>query len=192
MTVSSSFFMATATVFFFCPDRPVNQIEKYDTGVKAEGRTADTTKKLIVDDYPVPTKLFGRDIKENAREISSGTIHSSDMVWFSNDSLEQILVYELYTDDFRNASFHFLKNDIPPGLIKRMELIDRDGEPASEKAKEKYFKGFFKAAKKIRPAYFTTHKGFKLGDKKEKAISFYGKPGKVSLAAGIETCEWNF
>jgi hypothetical protein len=153
---------------------------------------ADTIKTFIVDDYPVPDKMFGRDVRGNAREIKSGSIRSLDKVWFSNDSLGQTLVFELYTDDFRNVTFHFFTNDVPPGVLKIMELVTADAELAGENLKKKYFGGLTRRAKPIASKYFITDKGFKLGDKKEKAIKVYGRPYKKSLAGGIETYEWDF
>ncbi len=153
---------------------------------------ADTIKTFIVDDYPVPDKMFGRDIKGNAREIKSGSVRSLDKVWFSNADLEQTLVFELYTDDFRNVTFHFFTNDVPAGLIKIMELHTTVGEFAPENLKRKYFSGFTRLAKPIASKYFTTDKGFRLGDKKDKAINVYGRPDKKSLSHDIETYEWDF
>jgi len=62
---------------------------------------------VIPDNYPVTNEMFGYDVKSNGREIKSGNIRSLDKVWFRNDTLKQILVFELYTDNFRNIIFHF-------------------------------------------------------------------------------------
>jgi hypothetical protein len=159
----------------------------------AMGRSgADTIKTFTVDDYPVPDKMFGSDLHTNAREIKSGPVRSQDKVWFSNAGLGQTLVFELYTDNFRNVTFDFFTNDVPPGLIKIMELTTSGAEFAPENLKRNYFSGFTRLAKPIAPKYFTTDKGFRLGDKKAKAIEVYGKPDKKSLSRDIETCEWDF
>lgn len=152
----------------------------------------DTTKKIEVDDYPVTNEMFGADVKQNGREIKSGEVYSGDKVWFTNQSLNQTLVFELYTDDFRNAIFHFLNNDVPKDLIKEMELSNAERFPAAENLKVKYFKGFIKKALPIKAWYFKTKKGFALGDPKDNVIKKYGKPDKVSITDGIERCEWDF
>jgi hypothetical protein len=150
-------------------------------------------RKFTVDDYPVTNNMFGVDNKADAREIKSGPVRSLDKVWFANDVLKQTLVFELYTDDFRNASFQFLNNDIPKELIKRMEIVTEGSELAGYRQKEKYFKGFMRYSKNIDRSYFTTNKGFRLGDKKEKAIAQYGRPDKITRTeGGIETLDWDF
>lgn len=149
-------------------------------------------KTFIVDDYPVMDRMMGSDVKGDERAIKSGPILSQDKVWFTNDSLQQTLVFELYTDGFRNVTFHFLNNDIPPGLIKRMELNTPEGDTATNLQKMKYFRGFLSHSRKIRPRYFVSNKGFRLGDGKEKAIRVYGRPDKQSVLNGIATLEWDF
>src|SRR4051812_28691651 len=64
------------------------------------------TVKIIPDDYPVTDEIFGSDFNQNGREIKSGDIFSYDKIWFRNDSLNQTLVFELYTDNYRNIIFH--------------------------------------------------------------------------------------
>jgi hypothetical protein len=58
--------------------------------------------------------------------------------------------------------------------------------------KQTYFNGFIKLANKINQHYFTSKKGFKLGDKKEKAVKAYGYPDKCISIDNIEKCEWKF
>jgi hypothetical protein len=150
----------------------------------------DTIKRFIVDDYPLRDRMFGRDI--NGRKIKSGNIFSMDKVWFTNDTLKQTIVVELYTDNFRGVEFHFQNNDIPKALIIRMELHTSDGELASQQLKQKNFQGFIRAATKIPRGYFTTYKNFKLGDSKQKSLRVYGVPDKKSIEDGVEVFEWDF
>jgi hypothetical protein len=152
----------------------------------------DTIKKFVVDDLPVTDKMFGRDIHTNGREMKSGSIRSYDKVWFTNDSLGETLVYELYTDDFRMEIFLFLNNNIPKGLIKRMELHTAEGQLADDKLKATCFKGFIRLSRKINPKFFITDKGLKLGSIKEDVIKVYGAPGKTSKAGKVEMLEWAF
>jgi hypothetical protein len=122
----------------------------------------------------------------------SGQTFSYDRVWFSNDTLKQILVFELYTDYHRMVTYHFYTNDIPIDLISRMELHIDGGDPASEKQKLNDFGGFLKQTTKINSSYFITDKGFRLGDTKQKAIETYGNPDKQTITDGIEKLEWDF
>src|SRR5882757_11314867 len=88
---------------------------------------------FTVDDFPVTNKMFGHC---DGCEVKSGPIRSSDKVWFSNGELRQTLVFELYTDDFRNEIFLFSDDDIPAPLIDSMELHGSDGNLADNKQKE--------------------------------------------------------
>jgi len=158
----------------------------------AEGIQEFTTRKFIPDDFPVTNRMFGSDLKGDGREIKSGPVRSIDKVWFSNDTLRQTLVYELYTDYTRMDIFLFSNDNIPKGLIERMELHTAEGYLAGENEKISYFKGFIRKAKKIRLKYFTSNKGFTLGSKKGEIVSAYGRPDKVSVSGGIQTLEWEF
>jgi len=73
-----------------------------------------------------------------------------------------------------------------------MELDTESGEVASEKQKRKDFDVFLKQTTKISSAYFTSDKGFKLGNKKQKANDIYCTPDKQSMNIGVEKLEWEF
>ena len=155
---------------------------------KIQSKLTDTIPKFRVDNYPVTDEMLG----PNAHNRNSGEIFDVEGAWFSNDTLKQTLVFVLYTDYHRLVTYHFLNNDIPAGIINRMELHTADGELASNKLKQKYFKGFLTQTIKIGKSYFKTCKGFKLGDSKEKALGVYSKPDKAKIENGIERNEWDF
>ena len=152
----------------------------------------DTAKKFVVDDFPVSDGMFGRDVKGNAREIRSGEIRSMDKVWFTNDSLHQTLVYELYTDNFRMDIFLFSNDKIPKGLISSMELHTPEGHLATDRQKQKFFSGFIPHARKIKPRYFVSDKGIKIGTEKQAILKLYGKPNESSRTGEIEMLGWDF
>jgi len=158
--------------------------------IQPEHKITDSIQRFIVDDYPVTDEMFG--FVDNAREIKSGPIRSLDKAWFSNDTLSQTLVFELYTDFHRSGTFHFFNNPAPKEIIERIELHTDEGEIASEKPKEKFFKGFLYAAKRISRSYFTSNKELKLGDRIENALKIYGKPDKITVSNHVKTYEWNF
>ena len=60
---------------------------------------------FTVDDYPVPTKMF----VGNYHRRESGVLASEDAAWFSNDTLNQTLIFELYTDFHRLYTYHFFE-----------------------------------------------------------------------------------
>ena len=162
---------------------PADTIKPHTAGT-IKSHPTNAIKTLETDDFPVPDKLFGRDVNQNARKIISGGIESSDKVWFINDSLHQSLVVELYTDNFRDEIFLFQNENIPKGLINEMELINADHELADSKQKQKYFRGFIKKARKINARYFASNKGMKIGMPKDEALKFYGRPDKITRSAG--------
>ncbi len=154
---------------------------------------SDTIKRFVVDDYPVTNEMLVDKTSNNSSyKKQSGQSYSYDKAWFGNDTLKQTLVFELYTDYHRMVIYHFYTNDMPTDLINRMELHIDSGEVASEKQKRQDFDGFLKQTTKISSAYFTSDKGFKLGDTKQKAIDIYGTPDKQSMNVGIEKLEWEF
>jgi len=152
-------------------------------------------KKFIVDDFPVTNKMFAREVKSKDSDAGirrSGTVVSSDKAWFTNDSLHQTLLFDLYTDYMRVNIFLFDNNNIPRELIKIMELNTLDGSLASDKQKEKSLKGFIRQARNIRSKYFTSDKGIMLGIERAAVIKAYGRPDKISRTKALETLEWNF
>ena len=168
-----------------------------DPAIKSEQQSvvgiSDTIKRFVVDDYPITNTLLADKTSNNSSyKKQSGKTYSYDKAWFSNDTLKQTLVYELYTDYHRIVTYHFYNNDIPNDLINRMELHNDGGELASEKQKLNDFSGFLKQTTKINSTYFITDKGFRLGDIKQKVIDNYGKPDKSSTSNGIERLEWDF
>jgi hypothetical protein len=154
---------------------------------------ADTIKRFTVDDYPVTDEMLDDTTSNDASHPrQSGYIHSSDQVWFTNNTLNQSLVFELYTDKHRSATFHFYNKDLPKSLIERIELYTEDGDLASLSQKEKSFTGFINSATVIDKKYFTTNKGFRLGDSKQKALSIYGAPDERKMDGKFEVLEWDF
>ena len=153
----------------------------------------DTIKKFVVDDYPVTNEMLADKTSSNSSyKKQSGQTFSYDKAWFSNDTLKQTLVFELYTDYHRLVTYHFLDNDIPTDLINRTELHIDSEELASAKQKLKDFSGFLKQTTKINSSYFITDKGLRLGDTKQKAVETYGNPDKQTITDGIEKLEWLF
>jgi hypothetical protein len=159
----------------------------------------DSLRFLTVDDFPVTDKMF-RNLYDhnNFFEMRSGKIISMDKAWFTNDTLEQTLVFELYTDFFRMDTYLFKNSDIPPGIIKRMELyVTKDScetcfDLVDYKQKAPFFKGFIKKSKRISKKFFISNKGFKISDLKENTLKIYGQPDHDEINDGIECCEWDF
>jgi hypothetical protein len=153
---------------------------------------ADTSKSFVVDDYPVPDDFFVEKSGESAHRKKIDDIYSLEKVWLGNDTLSQTLVFDLATDYHRMIIFHFYSEDIPQKLIERLELHNEEGYPVSFDQKKPGFGKFVKDATKINSYYFTTVKGFKLGDDKQKVLEVYGKSDTVIQSENIEVLDWSF
>jgi hypothetical protein len=143
---------------------------------------------ITVDDFSVPDAFFHHC---DGCTVKSGPVETTDHVWFTNKTLRQTLVFCLYTDGFHQGLYLFSNDDIPTAIIDSMEII-AGNELATNKQKEKYFRGFLPKATPIAAKYFRSEKGFILGDSSEKAIKAYGKPQRRTLTAGITVLSWTF
>lgn len=199
----STLFIAsiTASLFFSCANEEGahNQgnaraaVKPSTLTTEAPAGAIDTTQLFSVDDYGVTNEMLDEKTSNNSSyRKQSGPIHSSDKVWFTNDDLDQTLVFELYTDKHRLTTFHFQNRDIPAALIDEMELHDENGELAGLQLKQKHFEGFIQSSKKISSQYFTTDKGLRLGDNIEKVVGVYGLPVSRSKDEEFEELEWAF
>lgn len=103
---------------------------------------SDTIRRFVVDDLSVTDEMLADKISNNSSyKKQSGRTFSYDKTWFSNDTLKQTLVFELYTYH-RMVTYHFYNNDIPADLINSMELHIDGGALAPEEQKLKDFSGF--------------------------------------------------
>jgi hypothetical protein len=154
----------------------------------------DTIKRFVIDDYPVTYEMMAEQKADNYSSIikTSGQTKSLDKAWFTNDTLKQTLIFELYTDGHRLVTYHFYNNEIPDELFDRIILHTPEGEVASKQQKTYDFKGFLTQSVKINSKYFTTDKGLELGDYKQKILNIYGRPDKITAKKGIEKLAWNF
>jgi len=148
----------------------------------------DTIPTFEVDDYPVTDSMF----KINSDDLEAAGLRSVDRIWFSNNSLGQTLIFEIYTDYFRMNTFHFSNNDIPAELLSRLVLYDSTGNYATEQGKTNGILELQKLASPISYNYFITNKGFALGDKRNKAIGTYDKPDTITWNNGVEKLQWKF
>ncbi len=148
----------------------------------------DSVPTFVVDDYPVTDSMF----KLSKDVLMAAGLRNVDRIWYSNDSLKETLIFEIYTDYFRMNTFHFNNNDIPADLLKRMVLYDESGNYATEENKAKGILSLQKLATPISPKYFITNKGLVLEDNKKKTVDIYGKPDTVSILDGVEKLQWKF
>jgi hypothetical protein len=150
--------------------------------------SSDSLRLFTVDDYPIKDEMFNG----NYEYKKSGGVISSDKVWFKNESLNQTIVIELYTDYHRLVTFHFNNEILPQEIIRRMQLHIEGGELASNEQKYKYFDGLIKQSIEIDKSNFISTKGVFIGMDRKKAIEIYGNPDKQEFIDNYEILEWEF
>ena len=148
----------------------------------------DTIPTFKVDDYPVTDSMF----KMGINKLKAAGLASDDQIWFINDSLRETLVFDIYTDYYRVNTYHFLNDDIPEELIKKISIYTGDGQYALKENKQQALLNMQKNAPGITKNYFTSNKGFSLRDSKNKAIETYGYPDTINVINGVEKLRWNF
>jgi hypothetical protein len=160
----------------------------HDTPARIQEPLDDTVnipssiKSFDVDFFPVTNEMF----KKYATKIKDGYQFTDEYVWFSNKATNQTLVFELYTDFHRLWAYNFLNDKVSTLLLTRMEVI------TPEKQSPKYISDLISSANEIDLRYFTTDKGFRLGDNMEKAIQQYGEPDKRYKKGLFYIYEWDF
>jgi len=162
----------------------------YSSDNSTLGDSIKSYKEFIVDDYPIPNinliTFAPYDI------VKIGNLFSSDRVWFKNDTIKQAIVIDLYTDLHRLNIFNFYINNIPTEIINNIELTTEDGELATFLQKSKEIDGFLEQSFELETIYFTSNKGIRLGDLKEKILTIYSDPDSIYSNKDIEVYVWDF
>lgn len=146
-----------------------------------ESHWTDSLPVIAADDYPVTDMMFKESRLDNG-----------DRVWFFNDSLQQTLAFELYTDYHRLIIWDFLQQDVPEELLLQMGLYKGDREITDVAEMRTMVSDFTRAGIHIDPVYFTSNKGFRIGDNKEHAEKVLGPPDTIRSGKDTEILEWNF
>jgi hypothetical protein len=147
---------------------------------------------IIPDDFKVTDSMLATGINQDAREIKFGSVTSLDMVWFGNRSLNQTLIVQLYTDDFRNAIYLLKNDDIPGDLLSKIEFVNDDGDRAPIAAIKNHIAEFVKASKQIAKHFFVSQKGFRIGEDTTRAFLIYGLPAKKTTKGNLVKYQWDF
>ena len=147
---------------------------------------------IIGDDYPITNSMLAKATDHNSKSYRSGQLVSHDKAWFCNDTLDQAIVFVMYTDFHRLITYHFYKDSIPIDLIDRMPLNLANGDLATQEQKLIDLEGFLNQSVRIGSSFFVSEYGFKLGDSKEKATQIYGEPDKQTVTGSTEILSWSF
>lgn len=153
---------------------------------KKEIKIANQFIPIDLDDYPVTDSMF-----YNFSSISFEKTESYSQ-WFANESLQEILVFELYTDNLRQWTFHFDNQELTQSFLQNIpfQIKDMKDKQQSFVAVESEFSYYVKAAKQIPATYFVSNKGFRMGDNIQKALKEYGNPSIIINEANISIYKW--
>jgi hypothetical protein len=127
-----------------------------------------------------------------------GEVYSLEKAWFTNDILNQTLVFQLYTDYHRMEIYHFMNSDLPQSIVEKIELNTAENKPnyifhgATFEQKINAFSGFIKLSEKIDEKYFKTQNGIKLGADKAELLKLYDIPDSTLTEQNFEVLKWTF
>lgn len=141
------------------------------------------TMDSTLDDYPVTDSMLRYSTIEINGITSSGN-------WFVDATLSETLVFNLYTDYHRMYTYHFLNSEDVPQEIKKELPIEYEDTVRQDKEINTHIHDFIGAARKIDKRYFTSIKGRKLGDTKEKVLQSLGTPSNYSINNDVEKYIW--
>lgn len=156
---------------------------------KPDGHYAKTSPVVVgtmystLDDYPVTDSMLRYSTIEINGITSSGN-------WFVDATLSETLVFNLYTDYHRMYTYHFLNSEDVPQEIKKELPIEYEDTVRQDKEINTHIHDFIGAARKIDKRYFTSIKGRKLGDTKEKVLQSLGTPSNYSINNDVEKYIW--
>lgn len=171
-------FMIVATS---CGNWDSKKSDKADSRYKAKILKVPNNK---LDDYPVTDSMFYND-----GAIEEGGVYSYSN-WFTNDSIKQTLVFELYTDKHRIYTYHFMNNNFPNYLIKNLPFQFSENQTFNQEKLQYTFPKFIERSKRISQFYFTTKKGLILGQLKHNVLINYGTPNSKEIIHNIEKYTW--
>ena len=160
------------------------ELKPTETQIKLQSNSIISTDTAItIDDYPITEKMLEK------KKYINGNVISEEYVWFTNDTLKQSLLFELYTDYHRLSITHFLNDQIPSALYKKLlpaSQIDCDKD-------NKNCIGFkLRSADRISKKYFTSNKGVQLNKTKQEVINIYGPADTVLKFKDCEMYFWDF
>jgi hypothetical protein len=158
--------------------------------LNAAAQSASTS--FTVDDFPVSDQL----LKDNRKKINIDVTIPDEFVFIKNTTLKQTLAFELYTDLHRYKTYLFYNNEISYELLKLFYFPLTKGKYQTIKERKALFEKISSHAGEINTKYFTSHKGIKLGDSKEKILRLYPagytEHESESCNGDCEILQWKF
>ncbi len=147
---------------------------------------------IKIDTYPVSKEM----LKDNINSNNIGDVYTLDQVWFTNDTLNETIIFELDTDYHRFITYHFKNDQIPTSILKEIVIYTKDGKssniPISDSLKTNYLPKLVGSSTKIDSKYFLSELGHYLGENKDLSMELYGKPNSISKIDEYKILRWNF
>lgn len=147
---------------------------------------------IDAEDYPVSTET----IYDSYTKVDGNLTVPLGGIIFRNDSLGQVLAFDMYTDGLRNIIYHFYKDSIPEQILIDMYLNDTNGADISGiknlHRKKVILSHYSKKSKRLGPRYFTTCKGVRLGISQDSVLRVYGTPVSQKTSKGYTIIRWEF
>jgi hypothetical protein len=150
-----------------------------------------TKGRFTVDDFPIPFNL----LRTNYSKKKIDDFFIVDQAWFVNDTIKQVLVISIATDLHRMQLFSFSYDEFSPIFLNEIAIYKSNqgiSDLIENPRKQSLIPLFIDSARKAPVIYFKTHKGFSLGDCKEKAIKVYGNPHTAVTVNSIEKLTWEY
>jgi hypothetical protein len=177
------FYLLTLSLFCWNLDHMISFTDKHTYySCSTHNNLSDTIRSIIPDDYPVTNKMLEKYF------YIDGQQYSEEFVWFTNDTLKQTILFQLYTDYHRLSIFHFLNDNFPKDLIKPFSAA----EIGCEKINRTCIDSNIKFADRINRKFFTSNKGIRLNKSKQEVMRHYGKADKIMKQADTEIYSWDF
>lgn len=148
------------------------------------------TMDSTLDDYPVTDSMLRYSLIERNGIPEEINGISSSGYWFVDETKSETLVFDLFTDYHRMYTYHFLNSEDMPQEIKGALFIEVEDTVRQDKEINAHIHDFIGAAKKIDKRYFTSIKGRRLGDTKEKVLQSLGTPSNCLINNDVEKCIW--
>jgi len=154
----------------------------------------------VVNSLPLarpPDQLLTQDHLESllspdrARVLMSRGFYSG-WQWFRNEDSGQIMVLDLYTDNFPITTILFSDDHADEFIGEYADLIGTNNELTGPEDIRAHWRDFAAQAQTLDPKYFVTEQGVKLGASVDQVVAIYGEPHRRTTEGKLQTLSWDY
>lgn len=143
------------------------------------------------DSYDIPKPML-----EKVNTIRTKNISVDRTVWFTNDTLRETLVYEIFRKDRKLFIYHFMNKFLPEAMLNQMVFFDTAAQTyATLEQKQAAIPELVKQAQRLPASFFSTSRNLHMGDALQKVIAAYGNPQRITTYTydnNVKAYEWSF